>query len=135
MNEIPFVAAGNLTRDPELRSTTGGDVAHLSLAITPQRRDQSGQWQNGETTFLDASVWGTSASHAVASLHKGDRVMVFGRLVTRVLTPQTDEQPAPSVRKLEVVVDEIGPSLRWTTATLTKATAPKAHELPEEEPF
>ena len=87
MNEIPFTAAGNLTRDPELRTTQGGEVAHLSLAVTPQHMNrESGEWQSGETTFLDASVWGPTAGH-VTGLHKGDRVLVFGRLVTRVYTP------------------------------------------------
>jgi len=117
--EIPFYAAGNLTRDPELRFTAEGrPVASLALAITPRRHDSaSGQWINGTPTYVDMSVWGDQAEHVADSIRKGDRLIVLGRWVTRY-TADGQER-----RKLEVQVDEIGPSLRWAVALPTKTTA------------
>ena len=106
MNEIPFYAAANLTRDPELRTTADGkSVARLSLAVTPRRREE-GAWVDGTTTFLDATVWGDQAVNVSKSLHKGDRVIVTGRLETRIYTPTKGQNAGQEVRKLEVVVDE-----------------------------
>jgi single-strand DNA-binding protein len=122
MNEIPFYTAANLTRDPELRNTAEGkSVARLSLAVTPRRREQ-GTWVDGTTTFLDATVWGDQAENVALSLHKGDRVIVTGRVETRVYTPTQGANAGHEVRKLEVLVDEIGPSLRWAEAQIQRRT-------------
>jgi single-strand DNA-binding protein len=133
--EIPFYAAGNLTRDPEVRFTAEGKpVAGLALAITPRRYDSgTGQWVDGTPTFVDMSVWGDQAEHVADSIRKGDRVIVQGRWQTRSYTADGQER-----RKLEVVVDEIGPSLRWATALPTKTTAkpsPQAAGNSDEPPF
>jgi single-strand DNA-binding protein len=136
MNEIPFYTAANLTRDPELRSTEAGkSVARLSLAVTPRRREQ-GNWVDGTTTFLDATAWGDRAENVATSLHKGDRVIVTGRLETRVYTATKGQSAGQEVRKLEVLVDEIGPSLRWAEANVKRAAAQRSDEaVPEDAPM
>ena len=85
LNSIPFTAAGNLTADPELRFTgTGKPVAGLRIAVTPRRFDRdTNSYTDGTTTFVDGQVWGEQAEHLAESLHKGDRVLVTGRWVTR----------------------------------------------------
>jgi single-strand DNA-binding protein len=75
---------------------------------------------DGTTTFVDGQVWGQQAEHLAESLHKGDRVLVIGRWVTRVFTPSQGPNVGVEQRRLEVVVDEIGPSLAWATAMVTK---------------
>jgi single-strand DNA-binding protein len=136
MNEIPFYTAANLTRDPELRTTGDGkSVTRLSLAVTPRRREQA-TWVDGTTSFLDATVWGDQAVNVSKSLHKGDRVIVTGRLETRVYTPSQGQSAGQEVRKLEVVVDEVGPSLRWAEARIQRTSGQRADEaVPEEAPM
>jgi single-strand DNA-binding protein len=122
LNGIPFTAAGNLTADPELRFTgTGKPVAGLRIAVTPRRFDRdTNSYTDGTTTFVDGQVWGEQAEHLAESLHKGDRVLVLGRWVTRVFTPAQGPNEGVEQRRLEVVVDELGPSLAWATAVVTK---------------
>jgi single-strand DNA-binding protein len=122
LNTIPFTAAGNLTADPELRFTgTGKPVTSVRIAVTPRRYDRdSNRYVDGTTTFVDGQVWGEQAEHLTESLHKGDRVVVIGRWVTRVFTPTQGPNVGVEQRRLEVVVDEIGPSLAWATAVVTK---------------
>jgi single-strand DNA-binding protein len=133
MNDIPFYTAANLTRDPELRTTADGkSVARLSLAVTPRRREQN-TWVDGTPTFLDATVWGSQAENVATSLHKGDRVIVIGRVETRLYTPTQGPSAGQEVRKLEVVVDEIGPSLRWAEAQIQRVTAQRPDETPVSE--
>jgi single-strand DNA-binding protein len=133
MNEIPFYTAANLTRDPELRNTVDRkSVARLSLAVTPHRREQ-GAWVDGTTTFLDATVWGDQAENVAKSLHTGDRVIVTGRVETRVYTPTKGANAGQEVRKLEVLVDEIGPSLRWAEANVQRVAGQRSDETMSEE--
>jgi single-strand DNA-binding protein len=138
MNEVQFHTAANLTRDPELHFTPNGQaVASVGLAITPRRYDSAAQkYVDGQTTFLNGTVWGPQAEH-VTSLTKGARVVVLGRLVTRVYTPATGPNAGTEQRRLEVVIDEIGPSLRWAEATVTKVTTQRPDEPPytDEPPF
>jgi single-strand DNA-binding protein len=133
MNEIPFYTAANLTRDPELRNTVDRkSVARLSLAVTPHRREQ-GAWVDGTTTFLDATVWGDQAENVAKSLHTGDRVIVTGRVETRVYTPTKGANAGQEVRKLEVLVDEVGPSLRWAEANVQRVAGQRSDETMSEE--
>jgi single-strand DNA-binding protein len=131
LNAIPFTAAGNLSADPELRFTnTGKPVTGLRIAVTPRRFDRDGNRHvDGTTTFVDGQVWGKQAEHLAESLHKGDRVLVIGRWVTCVFTPTQGPNEGVEQRRLEVVVDELGPSLAWATAVVTK-TGTTAYPAP-----
>ena len=110
---------GNLTDDPELRFTPSGHaVAKFRIASTPRMFDkQSQEWKDGEPLFLSCSVWRDVAEHVAESLTRGARVIVTGRL--RMRSFDTREGEKRTVIELEV--DEIGPSLRYATATVTKA--------------
>lgn len=106
---------GNLTRDPELRYLPSG-AGLVSFGIAVNRRYQKdGEWQE-EVSFFDCTAWREQADNVAESLEKGDRVIVVGRLTQR--TWETDEGEKRS--KVEVTVDEMGPSLRWATAAPTK---------------
>jgi single-strand DNA-binding protein len=108
---------GNITRDPELRFTnTGQATSTFGLAVN--RRWQNRQTQEWEeaTSFIDVVCWREMAENAAESLTRGARVIVTGRLDQRSWeTPDGDKRS-----KVEVVADEIGPSIRWATAQVTK---------------
>jgi single-strand DNA-binding protein len=107
---------GNLTADPELRYTPSGlQVANLRLAVTPRTREGD-QWKDGETTFHTVTVWRDQAEHAAETLTKGARVIVVGRPKQRTWT----DQDGTEHQVVEVDAEEVGPSLRWATATLTR---------------
>jgi single-strand DNA-binding protein len=107
---------GNLTADPELRYTPSGlQVANLRLAVTPRIREDD-QWKDGETTFHTVTVWRDQAEHAAETLAKGARVIVVGRPKERSWT----DQDGTEHHVTEVDAEELGPSLRWATATLTR---------------
>jgi single-strand DNA-binding protein len=110
---------GNLTSDPELRWTpSGAAVANFTIASTPRTLDRETQeWKDGDALFLRCSVWRQAAENVAESLTRGSRVMAQGRLKQRSF--ETKEGEKRSVIELEV--DEIGPSLRYATATVTKA--------------
>lgn len=111
---------GNLTSDPELRFTPSGSaVANFTIASTPRAFDrQSNEWKDGETLFLRASVWREAAENVAETLTKGTRVIAQGRLKSR--SYQTKEGENRTVMELEV--DEIGPSLRYASAKVTRTT-------------
>lgn len=107
---------GNLVDDPELRFTPSGvAMARLRLAVNRRWRGQDGEWQE-DTSFFTGTVWREQAETVAESLQKGTRVIVTGRLQQR--SWETDAGEKRSV--VEVQVDEIGPSLRWATATVNK---------------
>jgi single-strand DNA-binding protein len=110
---------GNLTSDPELRWTpSGAAVASFTIASTPRTLDrQTQEWKDGEALFLRCSVWREAAENVAESLTRGSRVMAQGRLKQRSF--ETKEGEKRTVVELEV--DEIGPSLRYATATIAKA--------------
>lgn len=109
---------GNLTGDPELRFTpSGAAVANFTVASTPRMYDRtSGEWKDGETLFMRCSVWRDAAENVAESLGRGTRVVVSGRLKSR--SYETKEGEKRTVIELEV--DEIGPSLRYASAKITK---------------
>ncbi|MFE4542215.1 single-stranded DNA-binding protein [Arthrobacter sp. NPDC056727] len=111
--ETSTTIIGNLTADPQLRTVSGAAVANFTIASTPRIFDaQAGEWKDGETLFLRASVWRGTAENAAASLAKGSRVVVTGRL-----KPRTYETKAGEKRSvIELEVDEIGLSLRHTAS-------------------
>ena len=109
---------GNLTADPELRFTPTGDaVASFTVASTPRYFDrQSGEWKDGEALFQRCTLWRQPAENVAESLTRGARVIVNGRLKQRSFTTKEGEKRTV----VELDVDEIGPSLRYATATVTK---------------
>ncbi len=111
---------GNLTSDPELRWTpSGAAVANFTIASTPRTLDrQTQEWKDGEALFLRCSVWRQAAENVAESLTRGSRVMAQGRLKQR--SYETKEGENRTVIELEV--DEIGPSLRYATATVARAS-------------
>jgi len=111
------ILVGNITRDPELRFTnTGAPTASFGLAVN--RRWQNRQTQEWEeaTSFFDVVCWREMAENVSETLSRGARVMVAGRLEQRSWETQDGDKRS----KVEVVADEIGPSLRWATAQITK---------------
>ena len=110
---------GNLTGDPELRFTpSGAAVANFTVASTPRTFDrQSNEWKDGDTLFMRCSIWREAAENVAESLTKGMRVIVQGRLVQR--SYETREGEKRTV--VELQVDEIGPSLRYASAKVTRA--------------
>ena len=114
-SENSVTLVGNLTRDPELRYTTGGrGVASFGLAVN-RRYMQNGEWQE-QTSFFNITAWGDLGENAAASLTKGARCIVTGRLQQREY--ETREGEKRSI--VEVVADELGPSLRWAQAQVER---------------
>ncbi len=118
--ETPITVVGNLTADPELRFTpSGAAVANFTVASTPRNFDrQTNEWKDGEALFLNCSVWRQAAENAAESLQRGMRVIVSGRLKAR--SYETREGEKRTV--FEIDVDEVGPSLKYATAKVTKTT-------------
>ena len=118
--ETPITVIGNLTADPELRFTpSGAAVANFTVASTPRTFDkQSNEWKDGEALFLNCSVWRQAAENAAESLVRGMRVIVSGRLKAR--SYETREGEKRTV--FEIDVDEVGPSLKYATAKVSKTT-------------
>lgn len=118
--ETVITLVGNLTADPVLRFSPNGDaVANVTVASTPRYFDkQTGQWHDGDALFLRCTVWRHYAENVTEPLTKGSRVIVQGRLKQRNFeTKDGDKRTA-----IELDVDEIGPALRYATASITKAT-------------
>jgi single-strand DNA-binding protein len=108
---------GNCTRDPELRFTPSGQaVANFGVAVN--RRWQNRQTQEWEeaTSFFDVSCWQQLAENVAESVQKGTRVVITGRLDQRSWETQDGDKRS----KIEIVADDVAPSLRWATADITK---------------
>ena len=112
-NSITLV--GNLTRDPELRFTTGGrGVASFGIAVS-RRYQVNGEWQE-QTSYFNIVAWGQLGENAASSLTKGMRVVVSGRLEQREYQTREGEKRTA----IEINADEVGPSLRWATASIER---------------
>jgi single-strand DNA-binding protein len=115
MADSTVTLVGNITRDPELRFTTGGKgIASFGIAVN-RRYQQNGEWQE-KVSFFNVTAWDNLGENAAASLTKGTRVIVTGRLEQREY--ETKEGEKRSV--VEIVADEIGPSLRWARAQVER---------------
>jgi single-strand DNA-binding protein len=116
--DTTITVVGNLTADPELRFTpSGAAVANFTVASTPRIYDrQSGEWKDGEALFLRCNIWREAAENVAESLTRGSRVIVQGRLKQRSFETREGE------KRTVVEVDEIGPSLRYATAKVNKAS-------------
>ena len=119
-NDVTICITGNLTADPELRfAQSGAAVANFTIASTPRAFDkQSNEWKDGDTMFLNCSIWRQAAENVAESLTKGTRVIVQGRLKSR----SYDDREGNKRTVFEVDVEEIGPSLARATAVVTRAT-------------
>jgi single-strand DNA-binding protein len=115
-----ITVVGNLTADPELKFTpSGAAVANFTVASTPRIFDrQANEWRDGDALFLRCNIWRQAAENVAESLSRGSRVIVTGRLKQRSF--ETREGEKRTVIELEV--DEIGPSLRYATAKVNKAS-------------
>ena len=115
-NSITIV--GNLTRDPEIRYTASGQAnAKLGMAVSRRwQNKQTNEWEE-RTSFFNIVAWGDMAENISDTLTKGTRVIVNGRLEQR--SWETEQGEKRSV--VEVVADEIGPSLRWATAEIKRS--------------
>ena len=114
-NSVTLV--GNITRDPELRYTpTGAATCQFGLAVNRRWQNrQSNEWEE-QTSFFDVKCWAQMAENVGESLHRGARVIVNGRLEQRSWETENGDKRS----KVEVVADEIAPSLRWATVEITK---------------
>lgn len=130
MSGLPEVTmVGTLVADPEIHYTHSGHaVANATVACNTRRKNQdTGEWEDGDTTFLRCSIWRELGEHAAESLSKGARVIVTGRVRQREFDTTDDAGNTVRRRTVEVDVTEIGPSLRWATATVTKARRNGTH--------
>jgi single-strand DNA-binding protein len=118
--DTTITVIGNLTADPELRFTpSGAAVANFTVASTPRMFDrQTNEWKDGEALFLRCAIWREAAENVAESLTRGSRVIVQGRLKQRSFETREGEKRTV----VEVEVDEIGPSLRYATAKVNKAS-------------
>jgi single-strand DNA-binding protein len=115
MADTVITLVGNLTREPELRYTQGGKgVASFGLAVS-RRFQVNGEWQE-KTSFFNVSAWEQLGENVAASLSKGSRVIVTGRLEIREYETSSGEKRT----SVDITADEIGPSLRWATATVER---------------
>ena len=116
-NSNNVTVVGNATRDPELRFTpTGQAVANFGLAVNRRWQNrQTNEWEEA-VSFFDVTCWQQMAENVSESVVKGSRVIVSGRLDQRSWETQDGEKRS----KIEIVADEVGPSLRWATAEITK---------------
>lgn len=118
--ETIVTVVGNLTADPELRFTpSGAAVANFTVASTPRTFDKtSGEWKDGEALFLRCNIWRQAAENVAETLIRGARVIVTGRLKQRSFETREGEKRTV----VELDADEIGPSLKYATATVNKAS-------------
>ncbi|MDO5677490.1 MAG: single-stranded DNA-binding protein [Propionibacteriaceae bacterium] len=118
--ETQITVVGNMVADPELRFTpNGAAVASFRIASTPRIfNKQSNEWEDGPALFLSCSVWRQYAENVAETLRKGMQVIVQGRLKSR--TYETNEGQQRTV--FEIDVEEVGPTLRYATATVNRAS-------------
>ena len=118
MADSTVTIVGNVTRDPEIRYTAGG-AAKASFSVAVSRRwqnRQTNEWEE-QTSFLNVVCWREMAENVAESLAKGARVVVSGRLEQRSWETENGEKRSV----VEIVADDVGPSLRWATATVNKS--------------
>lgn len=117
--DTTITIVGNCVSDPELKFTpSGAAVANFTVASTPRTFDkQANEWRDGETLWMRCSVWREQAENVAESLTKGTRVIVTGRLKSRSYEKDGEKRTV-----IELDVDDVGPSLRYATAKVNRAT-------------
>lgn len=133
MMPLPSITiSGNLTRDPEVRFLqTGTAVTSLRVASSDRKRDDNGNWTDGDPCYLDVTVWRQTGENAAESLRKGDGVLITGRVRQR--TYQNKE--GQDVTVYDVEADDIAPSLKKATATVTKRSGSGSSPAPAANPW
>jgi len=143
MSDSNVTLIGNVTRVPEVRFTpSGAAIVTFGMAVNRRWQNKATQEWEEQVSFFDVKAWGQLGENVAESIEKGCRVVVTGRLEQR--SWETDQGEKRS--KVEVVADEVGPSLRWATAHVQRiergdqsTTGPARRELPDlptgEEPF
>ncbi len=115
-NDNAVTIVGNVTRDPELRFTpTGQATATFGVAVNRTWNDRSTNERKEQVSYFNVVTWRELAENVAESLTKGARVIVTGRLEQR--SWETNGEKRTTV---EIIADEIGPSLRWATASVTR---------------
>jgi len=116
MSNNSVTLVGNLVDDPELRFTPNGvAMARVRFAVNRRYQDRNNEWQE-ETSFFGGTCWRDMAENVAESLQKGMRIIVTGRLEQRSWETQDGEKRS----MIEVRIDDIGPSVRWATASVTR---------------
>lgn len=130
--EIQVVVVGNLTADPELRFIpSGAAVANFTVAQTPRTFDRdTNAWKDGETVFMRCNVWRDTAENIAASLHRGDRVVVTGKLKQR-----SYEKDGVTHTVIEMEADEIGASMRYAEVRVNKTQRTQAAPQQQADPW
>ena len=126
---------GNLTADPEIRVTdSGATLAEIRIAQNKNKRNADGSWEPGDPMFFQGTVWNDMAENAAASLQKGMRVIIVGKLN---YSSWEDRESGATRSKIEIIIDEIGPALKWATTNInsdsTGIDEPMARENYEED--
>jgi single-strand DNA-binding protein len=136
-NDNTVTIIGNATREPEVRHTNGGlTIASFGVAINQRKKNDRGEWEDGDPSFFDVTCFRELAENVAESVTKGTRVIVSGTLrQSSWETPEGDKRS-----KVEVIADEVGPSLRWATTTVertprTAAAPARGRAVPDEEAF
>lgn len=116
-NDNTVTIIGNATRDPEIRHTSSGlQIASFGVAINQRKKNDAGQWEDGETSYFDITCFRELAENVAETISKGTRVIVAGTLKQSSWeTPEGDKRS-----KIEIIADEVGPSLRWATASVER---------------
>jgi single-strand DNA-binding protein len=117
MADNTVTVIGNVTRDPELRFTPSGQaIATFGLAVNRRWQNRQTQEWEEQVSFFDITCWAQLGQNVADTLVKGSRAIVTGRLEQR--SWETDQGDKRS--KVEIIADEVGPSLRWATADITR---------------
>ncbi|WP_433574860.1 single-stranded DNA-binding protein [Nocardia brasiliensis] len=122
-----ITVSGNLVAAPELRFTAAGTpVANFTVASTPRYFDrQSNDWKDGEALFMRCNAWRVLAENLAQSLARGSRVIVTGRLKQRNYETRDGEKRSI----VELDVDDVGPSMMFATAKLTRVYNNPANDV------
>ena len=127
-NNNVITLVGNITDDPELRFTpSGAAVANFTVAVNQRRPGQNGAWEDKLDGFFRCNCWREMAENVAESLQKGMRVVLVGRLQQR----SWEDQEGNRRSTVEIQVDDVGPSLRWATAQVTRSSRASAANAPE----
>ena len=132
MPENTITIVGNLTADPEVRFTQSGvGVANVTIASTPRVYNKNKQeWEDGEALFLRGTIWKDAAEHVADSLRKGVRVIATGKLKQR----NWEDRDGGKRTSIELEIEEIGPSLRFTPVTVEDRQRP-SYSRPKSDPW